>query len=69
MNCPRCGEEMKCPCRSCRDNRPDEPGTYWVDLEEDLEACGKCMFTQHIDWWQERDWALYKGLEPPQAVW
>lgn len=68
MNCPRCKEEMKCPCKACRERWPGKPGTYWLDLAGgELEACGECGFTARIEWWDQRDWALMKGR--PEPAW
>jgi len=50
--CPKCGEEMRCPCPSCSDRNKGR--IVWEWIGGDIIACGKCGFEQSADWWEER---------------
>jgi hypothetical protein len=50
MNCPRCKQEYHCGCRSCA---PDHKvnGVIHSIPEGDLDTCGHCGLTLHVDQW------------------
>ena len=61
MECPQCGARLKCPCKACKERNPDATGIYWVVVPYlDSEMCPECRFIAHIDWWEMRDWDIYK---------
>lgn len=57
MYCPKCGNEMFCPCDVCSRLRREENGlnavAWGYDIKRDTVACGNCGLQKHISWWKE----------------
>ena len=52
MICPKCNQELLCPCESCNNN----PKNLCYALDSDILSC-PCGFSEHIDWWEELEMA------------
>jgi ribosomal protein S27AE len=65
MGCPDCGQEQLCPCKSCA---PSNKGKIvWKHLPHNRVACGKCGYTEHGNWWLDREWEHYKTQKRSEA--
>jgi len=49
MICPECGNEMFCPCETCKSRHGQEITWIWIDGE--FIKCGHCGLTYHADKW------------------
>lgn len=65
MNCPRCGQDWCCPCKSCRE-RGKEGDVPWIREGKENEKCPKCGLSKSLDWWGELECQIY--LEKPKVV-
>ena len=68
--CPACGHQQFCPCKSCRKEEApkwchcefcEDAKKPWKWIDGELISCSQCGFTQHVDWWEEMDYAIYEG--------
>lgn len=55
MFCPSCGQEMNCPCESCRKHSKNPEEIVYKRNGDYTESCGDCGFTQSVDWWLDLD--------------
>lgn len=48
FHCPRCKNEWRCGCESCKIRNQ---GKITAIFNGDIETCGYCGLTESIDWW------------------
>ena len=53
-DCPKCGQEQHCPCKSCADRNEGLVTWVWQSDGESI-ACGKCGLVMGADEWEERE--------------
>jgi hypothetical protein len=56
MICPRCGHGYVCPCGADGCKKRANGRQRWVSLGDDLEACGHCGLTAHLDQWLDEEY-------------
>lgn len=49
--CPKCGEDLACPCNSCADMDRDVTKWQWT-RDGNCCRCPICGFTAHADYWE-----------------
>lgn len=59
LTCPRCHKEMFVVCSdltcTCYKRVPEGALPMVNDHEADTQTCPYCQFTEHIDFWEERE--------------
>ena len=51
MKCPKCNEELHCPCENCA--KWNKNKTKWIWVMGEVIECPKCGFAEHCDNWEE----------------
>jgi len=68
--CPKCGQDLSCPCDPCAEREKDAVKWVWMPDGERVQ-CPNCKFTAHADWWQ--DWEVeafnHQWRSRPQRAW
>ncbi len=55
MNCPKCNQEIRCGCNSCRKRHGSLPNMTILN-SDDSETCGLCGFSAHVDQWLDYEY-------------
>lgn len=62
MVCPKCKGEYHCGCASCAP-RHKANGVVCSKPSGDLDTCGHCGLTMHVDQWLDEEWKQMKEME------
>lgn len=61
MNCPKCGIEWKCGCKSCSDRNVQ--GETLAIFSGDFASCGYCGLKMHHEEWADEEHRQYEGMK------
>lgn len=62
MKCPKCRRVFRCGCNACAPVHAKK-GLVCSKPDRDLDTCGHCGLTMHVDQWLEREVKQYDKIK------